>query len=93
MDSRISPEAQKVIQRSYDKQRKYVHIAPGMVNQIYRNGLLSKKTIDRDGYIRMKGSKNYHREYVQLVELSIEAASDVAKFAVMYSRWRYHRPQ
>lgn len=64
MESGISPEASELIRRVYDKNRKYVPVAPGMVNQIYRNGLLTKKTIDGDGYIRMHSSQNYYREYV-----------------------------
>ena len=64
MDSKLSPEVLKIAQRVYDEHRYYIHIAPGMVNQVYRYGLLTKKTIDKDNYIRMKGSKNYYREYV-----------------------------
>lgn len=54
----------EVARRLYDENRKFVYTAPGMANQIYRNGILTKKTLDGDGVIRMKGSNNYYREYV-----------------------------
>ncbi|KAL8687117.1 MAG: hypothetical protein Q9218_006622, partial [Villophora microphyllina] len=64
IESKLSPEMRELARRIYDEHRHYVPIAPGMVNQVYRNGLIAKKTIDRDHYIRMQGSKNYYREYV-----------------------------
>jgi hypothetical protein len=53
--------------RVYYEHRQYVPITPGMSNQIYRNGFLSKKTLDGDGYTCMQGSKNYYREYVPFI--------------------------
>ena len=61
---KFTKEELELARQIYDEHRQYVPIAPGMSNQIYRNGLLSKKTLDGDGYTRMKGSKNYYREYV-----------------------------
>ena len=77
MESKFSPEMLELARRIYDEHRHYVPIAPGMVNQIYRNGLLTKKTIDGDGYIRMHGSENYYREYVNTRSSSRTGQSDV----------------
>ena len=63
MDSEFSPELLEIAQRVYDEHRYYIPCAPGMVNQIYRNGFLPKKTIDKDHHIRMQSSENYYREY------------------------------
>ena len=38
MESEFSPEVLELSQRMYDENRHYIPIAPGMVNQIYRNG-------------------------------------------------------
>lgn len=61
---KFTKEELELARQIYGKSRYYVHTAPGMLNQIYRNGLLPKKTLDGDGYTRMHGSKNYYREYV-----------------------------
>lgn len=63
--SEFSPEVRALARRIYDENRYYVPIASGMVNQVYRNGFLTKKTIDGDRLIRMEGSKNYYPEYVE----------------------------
>jgi hypothetical protein len=59
---KFSPEMLKIAREVYDKNRIYVQYAPGMRNQIYRNGFLTKKSLDGDGYIRAKGTNNYYRE-------------------------------
>jgi len=56
------PNIMEVVKRAYDENRMFVPIAPGMSNQIYRNGLLTKKTVDKDNFIRMTKSKRYYRE-------------------------------
>ncbi|KAL8660125.1 MAG: hypothetical protein Q9202_006781 [Teloschistes flavicans] len=58
--SEFSPEVRALARRIYNENRYYVPIASGMVNQIYRNGFLTKKTIDGDRLTRMEASKNYY---------------------------------
>jgi hypothetical protein len=57
---------QELARRTYDETRMYVPVAPGMLNQIHRMGLLPKKTLDGDHrYINnIVGSKTYYKEYV-----------------------------
>lgn len=45
----------------YDQMRHFVEVPHGLVNQIYRHGLIPKKA-GKDGYIRMKGPRRYHKE-------------------------------
>lgn len=61
-ESEVTPEILEIARRVYDELRYYVPIATGMVDQVRRNGLLTKKTIDGDHHIKMEGSKNYYRE-------------------------------
>jgi hypothetical protein len=58
------PRVMELARRVYDELRMYVPIASGMENQIRRNGLLPKKTLDGDNFIRMTRTRNYYREYV-----------------------------
>ena len=51
-----------VARRVYDQMRTFVAVPASMMNQIYRNGILTKKTIDGSGSTRMVGSRNYWRE-------------------------------
>ncbi len=45
----------------YDQMRHFVEVPHGLLNQVYRQGLIPKKA-GKDGYIRMRGSRRYHRE-------------------------------
>ncbi len=47
----------------YDEMRMFVEIPQGLVNQVYRHGLIPRKA-GKDGYTRMKGSCRYHKECV-----------------------------
>lgn len=42
----LNASEMELARRVYDENRMYVQIAPGMKNQIYRCGLLPKKTLD-----------------------------------------------
>jgi hypothetical protein len=56
----------ELARRIYDQMRYYVEVPPGMVDQIHRFGLLTKKGTLGDRRIRMTGTQNYYREYVRL---------------------------
>jgi hypothetical protein len=62
----VDPEREAIllnVQRQvYDELRHFVMVPPGMVNQIYRYGIMSKKTSDGHGKTRAHGPRNYYKE-------------------------------
>jgi hypothetical protein len=52
----------EVARQVYDETRYFVIIPEGMKNQIYRYGIMSKKTTDGRGKTRAHGSRNYWKE-------------------------------
>ena len=46
----------------YDKARHFISVPASMLDQVYRNGFVNKKTIDGSRSIRMHGSRNDYRE-------------------------------
>ena len=54
-------ERANAIRDAYDQAHHFVEVPRGLLNQVYRQGLIPKKA-GKDGYIRMRGSRRYHRE-------------------------------
>jgi hypothetical protein len=63
----VDPEREAIIsnvaRRVYDELRHFIIVPPGMINQIYRYGIMSKKTSDGNGKTRVHGPRNYYKEY------------------------------
>lgn len=55
--------ALKLAREVYDEMRMFVEIPQGLVNRVYRHGLIPRKA-GKDGHTRMKGSRRSQKECV-----------------------------
>ena len=61
----VTPTVEEV-RRAVFQAQKQIHIAPGMMNQVMRNGVLTRKTIDGRDVLTMYDSAEYVEELVPL---------------------------
>ncbi len=54
------------VRRALFRAQKKIHVAPGMMNQVMRNGALTRKTIDGRDVLTMYDSAEYVKELVPL---------------------------
>ncbi len=55
-------EIERISSRVYDELRHFTLVPKSMEAQVFRNGFLSKKTIDGSGSMRFHGSRKYWKE-------------------------------